>query len=196
MKPWREKMNLAKPLREVRLAVPPHSREVEGRVREREAASFERGRIHGEKALAEQLVAQRRELLALQNGVVQSLREAVPGVVRDTEKALVELALEVAQKFVAGLPVSVEMIEAAVREALVEVGDAGDLNVTLHPNDLLLLQKANSPLTLGEVAGHRIRFGSSSDIRPGGCTVQTGFGLVDARRETKMERMRRSLQTA
>jgi flagellar biosynthesis/type III secretory pathway protein FliH len=38
-----------------------------------------------------------------------------------------------------------------------------------------------------------IRFAASSEVTRGGCTVRTRFGLLDARRETKIEQMRQSL---
>ena len=67
-----------------------------------EQAAFERGLAEGEKRLGEQLLRQRTELLELQNGVLASLRDAVPRVVRQSEAALIQVALEVARKLVGG----------------------------------------------------------------------------------------------
>jgi hypothetical protein len=101
MKPWRESIRLHRPLRDARLA---GKEDLEARAQEREEAAFERGRVAGEKALGEQLVRQRADLLDLQSGVLESLRQAIPGVVRDTEVAVITLALEVARKLVADCP--------------------------------------------------------------------------------------------
>jgi flagellar biosynthesis/type III secretory pathway protein FliH len=117
---------------------------------------------------------QRNEMVELQNGVVASLRLTVPQVVNETESTLINLALESAQKIIAGMPVSAEMIEAVVREAVREIEDAAEITIQLHPEDLALLRKHNSPLR-------------------GGCIVQTRFGLIDARRETKLEQLRQIL---
>jgi len=59
---------------------------------DREQAAYERGRLDGEKALNERLMQQRNELLELQQGVLKSLQQAVPQVMRDCEQALTALA--------------------------------------------------------------------------------------------------------
>jgi flagellar biosynthesis/type III secretory pathway protein FliH len=38
-----------------------------------------------------------------------------------------------------------------------------------------------------------IRFHDSPEVGRGGCLVQTRFGAIDARRETKLELIRKSL---
>ena len=127
-----------------------------------ERAAYERGRRDAEKALHEQLLEQRAELIALQNGVLTALRDSVPQVVRDCEAALVGLALEVARRLVADLPVSAEMVEAAVREALAQAHETAELLVQLHAEDFALLQRANSPLLVGSEI-EKMRFQASLD---------------------------------
>jgi flagellar assembly protein FliH len=156
-------------------------------------ASFERGRIEGERALSEQLIRQRAELMELQTGTLAALREAIPQVTRECERVLVSLALESAQRLVFGLPVSTELVEAAVREACSQVEDTAEFTVQLHPDDLALLQRANSPLLLPEGGTDRIRFQSSQHVSRGGCLVQTHFGVIDARRETRAELLSKAL---
>jgi flagellar assembly protein FliH len=156
-------------------------------------SSFERGRIEGERSLSAQLVQQRSDVMELQTGVLAALREAVPQVARDCERALVMLALEAAQRLVSGLPISHEMIEASVKEACAQVEDSAELNVQLHPDDLALLEKVNSPLLFPQGGIDRIHFHSSAQVTRGGCLVQTRFGVVDARRETKVELLKAAL---
>lgn len=156
-------------------------------------ASFERGRIEGEKNLGAQLVQQRAEVMELQTGVLAALRNAVPQVVRECERALVTLAIEAAQRLVGGLPISAEMVEASVKEACAQVEDSAELNVQLHPEDLALLEKVNSPLLLPQGGTDKIRFHSSAQVTRGGCVVQTRFGVIDARRETKIELLKNAL---
>jgi flagellar assembly protein FliH len=161
----------------------------------REQAAFERGLAEGEKRLGEQLLRQRTELLQLQNGVLASLRERLPQVVRQSESALIQLAIEVARKLVGDLPVSAGMIEAAVRSALAQVEESAEFHVYLHADDLALLQKCNSPVLLPGPGNEAVRFQPSPEVTPGGCLVQTRFGVIDARRETKLELIRQSLAT-
>jgi len=199
------------PLRDVQLRVarcalrvarcefqpPTPDRRVELETRNAElATAFENGRREGERALSEQLLRQRSELLELQHGVLASLRQSIAQVTHECEGALVALALEIAGKLVAGAPISSVMVEAAVREALTQVEQQGRLTVLLNPADFELLQQANAPLLLTEVGGERLRFQSSSHISRGGCQIQTHFGVVDARRETKFEALQQSLASS
>jgi flagellar assembly protein FliH len=128
-------------------------------------------------------------------GVLESLRQAVPQVVRETENTVVSLALTVAQKLVAGLPISAAMIEAVVRDALAQVEGTAQFTVRLHPADLELLQKSESPLLAAADDAKEFRFLSSPEVTRGGCLVQTKFGTVDALRETKFDLVQRTLQS-
>ncbi len=189
----RETIAFAAPLRDVRPVSPLSARAGEQLRQDAEQAAYHRGRVDGEKALSEQLLQQRAELLALHQGVVEALRNAVPQVVRETESALVQLAVEVARKIVADLPVSSEMVESVVREAVKQVEDSAEITIQLHPEDLALLHKHQSPILGGLPETGPLRFASSSEVTRGGCVIHTSFGLLDARRETKLDQIRDSL---
>jgi flagellar assembly protein FliH len=147
----------------------------------------------GEKRLADQLLRQRSQLIELQNGVLASLRQAVPQVVAQCESALIDLALEVARKLVSDLPISVEMVETAVRSAVAQAEQNTELDVLLHADDLALLRQCNSPVLLPAPGNASIRFHDSAEVSRGGCLVRTRFGEIDARREIKLELIRQSL---
>jgi len=191
MKAARETLQFAAPLCDVKVT---RSGDRETLRREDLQASYERGRLEGERALSEQLVKQRAEVMELQTGVLASLRGAVPQVTRECERALVSLALEAAQKLMCGLPISAEMIEAAIKEACTAVEDSAEFTVQLHPDDLALLQRTNSPLLLPQGGEERIRFHSATQVTRGGCLVQTRFGVIDGRRETRMELLQKALR--
>ena len=156
-------------------------------------AAFEAGRIEGEKALGEQLLRQRAEVRTALDGVVKSLHATADQVIADTEKHLVALVLEIARKLVADMPISGQMIEAVVRDALLEVEGTADFHVRLHPADLALLESMQSPLLEPADEAKTVRFHAAPEVTRGGCLIQTRFGVVDARRETKMELLKRSL---
>lgn len=184
------------PPRDIRLSsCAPLSERLDALMEERERSAFIRGHHEGEKQLGEQLIHQRAEILELQNGVLETLRQAVPQVRQEAEKQLAELALELAHKLVDGLPVSREMVEAAVKSAMDEIEDTTEYTVQLHPEDLDLLKKfGSSVLSTGESAD-RVRFTPSGEVSRGGCIIQTRFGMIDARRETRVELLRDALRT-
>jgi flagellar assembly protein FliH len=186
-------IRLPKPVPDVRLVATPSPGPAGSPEPQAEQVAYERGRRDGEKALSEQLVQQRTELLQLHQGVVESLRAIVPQLTRETEKALIELALEAARKVIAGIPIEPKMVEAVVREAVNQVEDTTEISIQLHPDDLALLRKHQSPILQGLPETGPLRFTHSSEVTRGGCVVHTRFGLLDARRETKIEQLRQSL---
>jgi flagellar assembly protein FliH len=182
---------LPQPLRDVKIvrtgdAATLHQQELQ--------ASYERGRLDGERSLSEQLVQQRAELMELQTGIFTSLKNALPQLTRECEQGLIALALEVARKLVAGLPISVEMIEAAIKEACAEMEEAAEYCLRLNPEDFGMLERANSPLVLPQGGKDKVRIESSTQVTRGGVMVETPFGIIDGRRETKMESLRKALQ--
>jgi flagellar assembly protein FliH len=195
MMPWRESLALPKRPRDVVLLDPPAPPSAETRAISEEElrASYQRGREDGEKAMSEQLLRQRAELHEVMRGVVTSMRDAIPQMLRETENTLISLSLVAAQKLVAGLPISTAMVEAVVRDALAQVEGAAQFTVRLHPVDLELLQKSDSPLLSPAEQGADFRFLSSPEVTRGGCLIQTHFGTVDARRETKFDLLQRSM---
>lgn len=190
---WSDTIHLEQPLRDVRLLTRAPAQDWEQHLREREQAAYERGRRDGEHALGEQLLQQRNETVELQRGILDSLRNVVPRVVQEAESSLIALALEAAQKIVAGLPVNAEMVETVVRDALRQVEDTAEMVIQLHPDDLALLRKHNSAVLNGLPETGPLRFAGTTEVSRGGCIVQTRFGLVDARRETKLEQLRQAL---
>jgi flagellar biosynthesis/type III secretory pathway protein FliH len=191
MQSWRETIRFAqKPRRaEVTASWPA---EAEKRMQERERAAAERGRAEAQKLFSEQMIQQRQELMALQEGILGALKDSIPGVVRECESHLAALAVEVARKLVDGMPVSAEMVEAAVSTAMRQVEESSHYTIFINPADLQLLESKTSSL-LGANDTRKITVTASNEISRGGCIVETPFGRVDARRETKFELLKNAI---
>ena len=179
--------------RDVRLVSPAPAPSAVELAAEREQTAYERGRHEGENALREQLISQRNEMANVLNGVLESLRKAVPDLIQQTESALIQLALESAQKIVAGIPINPKMVEAVVREALQQVEETADATIQLHPEDLALLQKYKSDVLKITPGSKPLQFAASAEVPRGGCLVRTRFGIIDARRETKLDQLREAI---
>lgn len=191
MQSWRETIRLTAPLRAAELTA-SWDAAAESRMQERERAAAERGRAEAQKLFSEQMIQQRQELMALQDGILRAMKESIPGVVRDCETHLAGLALEVARKLVDGMPVSAEMVEAAIATAMQQVEESAHYTIFLNPSDLQLLESKTSSL-LGGSDTRKITVTASNEITRGGCIVETPFGRVDARRETKFELLKDAL---
>lgn len=192
---WSETIRFNQPLRQVRLLSGAPGEDWEQLLRAREEAAYQRGRRDGENALSEQLIQQRSEIAELQRGILNSLSQAVPQVVKESEMALITLAFEAAKRVVADLPIDAPMVEAIVREALRPAEDSAEILIQLHCDDLALLRKHGSTVLDGVADKGPLRFVASSEITRGGCLVQTRFGLIDARREVKLEQLARTISS-
>lgn len=190
---WSDTIPFRRPLRDARLLTQAPTQEWQGLLQERESAAYERGQRDGERSLSEQLLQQRNEMSELQRGVLEALRNALPQVVLEAQTALVKLAVASAEKIVAGLPVTPELVEAVIREALLNVEETAEITLQLNSEDLALLRKHSSPILKGLPDAGPLRYIGSAEVTRGGCLVQTRFGLIDARRETKMAQLRQSL---
>ena len=191
MQSWLETIRFAQAPRAVELSA-SWSATAEKRMQERERTAVERGRAEAQKLFSEQMIQQRQELMALQDGILRALKDTIPGVVRDCETHLAALALEVARKLVDGMPVSAEMVEAAIATAMQQVEESAHYTIFINPADLQLLESKTSSL-LGAGDTRKITITASNEITRGGCVVETPFGRVDARRETKFELLKDAL---
>jgi flagellar biosynthesis/type III secretory pathway protein FliH len=63
----------------------------------------------------------------------------------------------------------------------------------LHPDDLALLQKHKSDVLKPAPNSKPLQFSSSPDVTRGGCLLRTRFGIIAARRETKLDQLREAL---
>ena len=190
---WSETIQFGEPPSEIHRVAEAPDQDWGEIAADRERAAYARGRRDGETSLSQQLVEQRAETAALQQGILQTLSQTIPTLARQSEEGLIRLALEAVGKIVAGIPVKAPLIEATIREAIREIEDASEVTVQLHPEDLALLKKSNSPLMSAETDGALLRFSSSHEITRGGCVVQTRFGLVDARREAKLDKLSKTI---
>jgi flagellar assembly protein FliH len=151
-------------------------------------ARFQEGYEAGQKALAEQLVEQRKQLLDIQNGLLRSIQSALPNVVAECEKSIVLLAIESARKVVDSLPITPEMMESVVRKALTELQDTAEYEVLLHSEDLALLNQVSSGL-LPSANETKVRFGIDAAVTRGGCIIKTKHGAISALRERMFEKL-------
>lgn len=160
----------------------------EDKFRQKIEDQFRLGYEAGQKALSEQLVEQRKQLIDIQTGLLRSIEAALPGVIAECEKSVVLLAIESARKVVESIPISAEMVESVVKCALTEVQDTAEYEVLLHPEDLALLQAVQSGL-LPQQQDSRVRFGGDANVTRGGCIIKTNHGAITALREQMFEKL-------
>jgi len=182
------KIRFSLPLRHARLRVDGEKLIPESELQQKLEDRYREGYEAGQKALAEQLVEQRKQLIDLQNGLFRSIQAALPAVVAECEKSIVLLAIESARKVIDNLPITAEMMEGVIRKALTELQDTAEYEVLLHAEDLALLQQVGSGL-LPANSESKVRYRIDPIVTRGGCVIKTRHGAVSAIRERMLERL-------
>jgi flagellar assembly protein FliH len=147
------------------------------------SAGLEEGRAQVAAALAA-LESAHAELLALRDATAEAV-----------ERDAVELAVQLAEKIVAGaLAVEPERVLDVVRGALRRLAERRRVTVLVHPDDLELVRSAAAGFAaeLGGIEHCEVQ--AERRVRPGGAIVRTAEGEVDATLETKLARAREVLE--
>lgn len=167
----------------------------------RERAGYERGRQEAEQHHARQLEEARRKweqehrehVLHLLETVNKRVNQQAGEMFKALEKHLIMLAAEAAIKLTSGIPISTDMVEAHVRDALGLVERETEVTVVLNPEDLSLLEQHQSTLLNQSGSSPVMRFRADPKLSRGGCLLETRFGELDARRETKIELLKKAV---
>tara|TARA_B100001123_G_C15129109_1_gene954559 strand:+ start:474 stop:1118 length:645 start_codon:yes stop_codon:yes gene_type:complete len=166
-----------------------------------EQAAYDRGKKEAEANLQEQLdilkaeytTEKDKELAAFCDNIRSELGGQVPKILESLEKHVINLAADIAMKIVADLPIDKTMVESVVKDALAKAEKDAEIVVHLHPHDLELLNQGNSELLEESHGAGKVLFKASSEVTRGGCLLDTHYGIVDARRETKADLLKKAV---
>ncbi|MDP7051801.1 MAG: FliH/SctL family protein [Verrucomicrobiota bacterium] len=160
-----------------------------------EQAAYERGKKEAEANLQQQLDLMKaeyasgkdKEFANFCDTIRSELDGQVPKILESLEKHVVNLAADIAMKIVADLPIDKTMVESVVKDALAKAEQEAEIVVLLHPDDLELLTQGDSELLEKTQGAGNVQFKASTEVTRGGCMLDTHYGTVDARRETKAD---------
>ena len=168
-----------------------------------EQAAYERGKKDAEATLQGQLevmkteyaTEQQQKLADFFKNIQDDLGGQVPRMLQSLEKHVINLAADIAMKIVAGTPVDKSMVETVVKDALAKTEKDTDVVVLLNESDLELLSQADSELLQRTHGSSEVVFKASPEVSRGGCLLETRYGTVDARIETKADVLKKAVTT-
>ena len=168
-----------------------------------EQAAYERGKKDAEATLQLQLelmkteyaTEQQQKLADFFKNIQDDLGGQVPRMLQSLEKHVINLAADIAMKIVAGTPVDKSMVETVVKDALAKAEKDTDVVVLLNEADLELLSQADSELLQRTHGSSEVVFKASPEVSRGGCLLETRYGTVDARIETKADVLKKAVTT-
>ena len=162
-----------------------HQAAIEAHLEHSRHVAFEQGR-HKEAQLSEtrRLEEEARQQERVET-VLAALTNAVPHMLKEAEAAIKDLAVSVAQKFIETCPVTEERIHHLIVEALQGVHGTSKIIISLHPDDLELIDQTQFSLNADCQSSAEISFRPSPSLTRGGCRIETDFGQLDATIESK-----------
>ena len=168
-----------------------------------EQAAYERGKKDAEATLQGQLevmkteyaTEQQQKLADFFKNIQDDLGGQVPRMLQSLEKHVINLAADIAMKIVAGTPVDKSMVETVVKDALAKAEKDTDVVVLLNEADLELISQADSELLQRTHGSSEVVFKASPEVSRGGCLLETRYGTVDARIETKADVLKKAVTT-
>ena len=168
-----------------------------------EQAAYERGKKDPEATLQGQLevmkteyaTEQQQKLADFFKNIQDDLGGQVPRMLQSLEKHVINLAADIAMKIVAVTPVDKSMVETVVKDALAKAEKDTDVVVLLNEADLELLSQADSELLQRTHGSSEVVFKASPEVSRGGCLLETRYGTVDARIETKADVLKKAVTT-
>jgi|GEM_PF-468232 len=112
-------------------------------------------------------------------------------ILAEAEPALIELACNIAEKIIGrDLERAPELLLDICANAIENVRTAKAMLLRVHPKDAKLLREKRPELI--EMIGRSVDIAIRDDaeVQPGGCIVQTEFGVIDAQLETQFNALR------
>jgi flagellar assembly protein FliH len=152
---------------------------------------FRAGLEQGLARTTADLQEQRDALSILLEGTLENLGRQHHALIEQVGSSLPQLAMEVAQRVLAGFEPDLKHIGKLVDEVLREVAPSTtQVEVWLCERDLTLIQDISPELTQRHPG---LKLLCDPDLRPGDCRARSRFGAIDASLDTKLKNVARSL---
>lgn len=125
---------------------------------------------------------------------VEALRLQSERLAEQARADAIEIAFQIARKIVdTELRQSPEPLFGLVRSALMQAGEAGRVQLRVHPEDGAILRANTAQVAQAAPAVARLEILDDSSLERGDCLIDTDFGEIDGRLSTRFAELRRAL---
>jgi len=139
----------------------------------------------------------RREALERVAGALETLKLQSSRLAEQARADALEIGFQVARKVLEmELSAGAEPLFALVKAAIRRAGDSRRIAVRVAPEDASTLQGEAGRAALDGVCTARIEVFPDPALRPGDCLVETDYGQIDGRLETRLAELRRAVEQA
>lgn len=194
MPSYKETLAFAKPLKGLRIVPPgppPPPMIPEPEVLRREAQAAQLAQQKATAAMQQRLDAQKQESEQTCKRLLAQFQQQHQQMVAEVAARLPALVLALTRRILVNIETSEPMIRAIVEDALGEMTDlSGKLEVRLSAKDYALFESFQADFASAYPA---LTFEKDASLKAGDCVLKSRFGIVDARLETKMQRLEEEL---
>ncbi|MGM0555378.1 MAG: type III secretion system stator protein SctL [Myxococcota bacterium] len=121
-------------------------------------------------------------------------QEVYDNAVRDAESDLLDMAFRLAERIIGtALEFEPELVRALVRDVVKRARGGRRVVVYVHPSDAQTLMSSREEL-VELLGGATLSIEGDESLTRGSCVLRTDAGDVDARLETRLEAIRRSIR--
>lgn len=162
--------------------------------------AFEQGIEEGQRRTSELLGAQYTERVEEQcrriDALYAAVQEALSSQSAETERALTAFAVGVAEQIVRReVALDRDIVLAIMKEGIRKIVGVEKLTVRVHPDDLTYVQEQRRTVQAVSDSLREIVFEADPGVEPGGCTIESDIGNVDARIATQLDQVRSFIES-
>jgi flagellar assembly protein FliH len=162
--------------------------------RKAQLAGRQAGQAEIERIVEKQLGGQLATLMPALRQVIEQIRHAKQAWLAHWEKSGVHLAAAIAERLIRRqLEQTPEITLTLVREALELAAGSSEVRVEMHPDDHQALRPQVERLIAELAPLGSVELVADPQIRPGGCRVETRFGVIDQQFEAQLARIEEEL---
>ncbi|MEW5847900.1 MAG: FliH/SctL family protein, partial [Myxococcota bacterium] len=128
---------------------------------------------------------------------VEALRMHSSRLAEEARADAVEIGFQVAQRILEKeVATDLSALNALVRSALRRVGESREIRVHVSTEDHARLEGALQHMDLGELQVAQVTLLPDAGLKRGDVVVETDFGTIDGRLQTRLDEMRSAVTTA
>lgn len=128
---------------------------------------------------------------------VERLRSEAERLAERTRADALEIGFQVARRILEmELTASAEALFSLVRSAVRRAGESRTITVRLNPSDKTLIDEIGGAVRIDGPLAARMQIVADPSLSRGDCVVDTDFGSVDGRLDTRLSQLRRVLDSA
>ncbi|MBX6423055.1 FliH/SctL family protein [Thermosulfurimonas sp. F29] len=158
---------------------------------------YREGRHRADKELSQKKAQLETELgnkIKELDELLESLKREISGGIFSLDREVLSLLKVMARKFLFKEALKDEtLILRVIREALKEVVEGARIKIRVHPREAEFLKRFDLS-ALSQKSLPALEIVADPSITPGGCLIETNFGLVDATLERRWEELLKTLK--